>query len=59
MVISKLLHPPAAASAIVVINTEAGWGFLLTICISALLLIAISVIYNNLFKDRQYPKQGV
>ncbi|WP_142247933.1 HPP family protein [Alkalihalobacterium alkalinitrilicum] len=52
MVVSKMLHPPAAASAIVAINTEAGWGFLLTILISAIILIAISVAYNNLFKNR-------
>jgi CBS-domain-containing membrane protein len=57
MVILKVVHPPAAASAMVAINTQAGWGFLLTIALSSLLLIAISVIYNNLFKERQYPKQ--
>ncbi|WP_332692792.1 HPP family protein [Halalkalibacter lacteus] len=49
--------PPAAASAIVAINTQAGWGFLLTIIVSSLLLITISVLYNNLFQNRQYPIQ--
>ncbi|MGO4888179.1 HPP family protein [Anaerobacillus sp. MEB173] len=57
MAISKMMHPPAAASAIVAINTEAGWGFLLIIVLCALLLVAISLFYNNLFKERQYPKQ--
>jgi CBS-domain-containing membrane protein len=57
MVILKMVHPPAAASAMVAINTQAGWGFLLTIVICSLILLAISVFYNNLFKERQYPKQ--
>lgn len=57
MIILKVVHPPAAASAMVAINTQAGWGFLLTIITASLILIMISVIYNNLFKARQYPKQ--
>jgi CBS-domain-containing membrane protein len=57
MLILKMVHPPAAASAMVAINTQAGWGFLLTIVICSLILLAISVFYNNLFKERQYPKQ--
>ncbi|MBU8908672.1 HPP family protein [Desertibacillus haloalkaliphilus] len=59
MIFAKVLHPPAAASAIVAINTEVGWGFLVTTMICALVLIAISVVYNNFFKDRQYPKQWI
>lgn len=31
----KLIHPPAAASAMVAINTEAGWGFLVSIILSS------------------------
>ncbi|MDV2682865.1 HPP family protein [Alkalihalophilus lindianensis] len=53
----KMVHPPAAASGMVAINTQAGWGFLLTIMIGALLIVVLSVLYNNLFKDRQYPRQ--
>ncbi|HZH61988.1 MAG TPA: HPP family protein [Metabacillus sp.] len=59
MIILKLIHPPAAASAMVAINTEAGWGFLISIILSSILLILISVLYNNLFKNRQYPKQWI
>ncbi len=59
MILLKMVHPPAAASAMVAINSQAGWGFLLTIIISSIILIIISVLYNNLFKDRQYPKQWI
>ena len=59
MITLKIIHPPAAASAMVAINTEAGWGLLLSIALSSVLLILISVLYNNLFKNRQYPKQWI
>ncbi|WP_054637534.1 MULTISPECIES: HPP family protein [Bacillaceae] len=57
MILLNVMHPPAAASAIVAINSQSGWIFLLTVIISSLVVIAISVLYNNLFKDRNYPKQ--
>ncbi|KAA9028426.1 HPP family protein [Niallia endozanthoxylica] len=57
MFILKVVHPPAAASAVVAINTQPGWDYLFMIVFCSILVIAISVIYNNLFKTRQYPKQ--
>lgn len=57
MVLTKTVHPPAAASAIVAINTQAGWGFLLSVAAGALIVVLISLLYNNLFASRQYPKQ--
>ncbi|MCQ6275591.1 HPP family protein [Bacillus sp. V3B] len=56
MTITKTIHPPAAASALVAINSQAGWEFLIPIIIGTLLLVIISTIYNNLFQTRQYPK---
>lgn len=56
MTLTKTVHPPAAASALVVVNSQAGWGFLVLILIGTLLLVFISMIYNNLFQTRQYPK---
>ncbi|MCK1982861.1 MULTISPECIES: HPP family protein [Peribacillus] len=56
MTCTKTVHPPAAASALVSINSQAGWGFLISIVIGTLLLVFISMIYNNLFQTRQYPK---
>ncbi|WP_394235120.1 HPP family protein [Niallia oryzisoli] len=56
MFILKLVHPPAAASAVVAINTQPGWDYLFIIIFCSILVIAISILYNNLFKTRQYPK---
>ncbi|MFJ8268148.1 HPP family protein [Peribacillus asahii] len=56
MLITDTFHPPAAASALVAVNFELGWGFLLVIMIGALLLVAVSTFYNNIFQKRQYPQ---
>ncbi|MEK1831858.1 HPP family protein [Priestia megaterium] len=56
MILTKTVHPPAAASAIVAINTQAGWGYLGIIMICACVVVLISTVYNNLFQDRQYPR---
>lgn len=59
MILTKTVHPPAAASAIVAINTQAGWGYLGIIMICACVVVLISTAYNNLFQDRQYPRYWV
>ncbi|WP_299095653.1 HPP family protein [uncultured Metabacillus sp.] len=59
MVITNTIHPPAAASAIVAINSGAGWGFIPCMVASSLLLVLISLFYNNLFQSRQYPKHWI
>lgn len=56
MSLTNTIHPPAAASALVAINFETGWGYLIPIIIGACLLVFISILYNNLFSNRQYPK---
>jgi CBS-domain-containing membrane protein len=56
MSLTNTIHPPAAASALVAINFETGWGYLIPIVIGAFLLVLISILYNNLFPKRQYPK---
>ena len=56
MSLTKTIHPPAAASALVAINFETGWGYLMPIIIGTFLIIFIAMIYNNLFPKRQYPK---
>lgn len=59
MAILNMMHPPAAASAVVAINVQVGWGFFVAIVVSAVLVVVFSVFYNNLFKDRQYPKHWI
>ena len=56
MVLTGTIHPPAAASAIVAMNSGAGWGFISCIILCSILLVTISLFYNNLFQSRQYPK---
>lgn len=56
MSLTNTIHPPAAASALVAINFETGWGYLIPITIGAILLVIIAMLYNNLFSNRQYPK---
>lgn len=55
MSLTKTIHPPAAASALVAINFEPGWGYLIPIVIGIHLIVLISMLYNNLFPKRQYP----
>jgi CBS-domain-containing membrane protein len=59
MFLTNTIHPPAAASAIVAINTGAGWGFMLSILLCGVLLVLMSLLYNNLFQSRQYPKHWI
>ena len=56
MSLTHTIHPPAAASALVAINFETGWGYLIPITIGIFLIVLISMLYNNLFPKRQYPK---
>lgn len=56
MSFTKTMHPPAAASALVTVNFETGWGILLPIVIGVFLIVFISMLYNNLFPKRQYPQ---
>ena len=56
MSLTKTIHPPAAASALVAINFETGWGYLVPIVIGVSFIIVISLLYNNLFSKRKYPK---
>jgi CBS-domain-containing membrane protein len=56
MTVTQTIHPPAAASALIAVNFQEGWDFLIPIVIGTLLLVLISTIYNNLFQTRQYPK---
>lgn len=59
MVLFNTIHPPAAASAIVAINTGVDWGFIPCILLCIILLVGMSLVYNNLFPDRQYPKHWI
>jgi len=57
MMMLGTVHPPAGANPIIVITVGADWYFLLhPVLIGSITLVLIALIYNNLFKDRQYPQ---
>ena len=57
MQLTSTLHPPAGATPLVVIMTKASWSFLFVpVLVGALILVACAVLFNNLARDRSYPK---
>lgn len=50
-------HPPAGSNPVIVFLVGANWDFLFSpTLIGALLLIVVALFYNNLSKERSYPK---
>ncbi|AOP33915.1 hypothetical protein A0128_08735 [Leptospira tipperaryensis] len=57
MQLTKTTHPPAGADPIVILMGNADWKFLLTPALSgSLILLVLALVFNNLIKNRQYPK---
>lgn len=57
MQITRTLHPPSGAVALVVMMTKPNWQFLLTPAFEgSMILVLCAVIFNNLAEDRTYPK---
>lgn len=57
MQITRTVHPPAGSNPVIVMLTAPGWQFLLTpTLIGALLLVIVAVLFNNMTKERSYPK---
>jgi CBS-domain-containing membrane protein len=57
MQLTSTLHPPAGATPLVVIMTKASWSFFFTpVLTGALVLVGCAVLFNNLARERSYPK---
>lgn len=57
MLMTRTVHPPAGSNPVIVMLTLPGWDFLLTpTLIGAVLLVLVAVIFNNIPKERAYPK---
>lgn len=57
MQFTSTLHPPAGATPLVVIMSKASWSFLFVpVLVGAIILVGCAVLFNNLVKDRTYPK---
>lgn len=57
MQITKTLHAPAGADPLLVMTAHVSWSFILTPALSgSLILVLIALLFNNLVKNRSYPK---
>lgn len=57
MQLTKTTHPPAGADPLIVIASGASWNFIINPVLSgSLVLVIIALIFNNISKDRKYPK---
>ncbi|MGF1935555.1 MULTISPECIES: HPP family protein [unclassified Nostoc] len=57
MQLTRTVHPPSGAVALVVMMTKAPWQFLLTPALQgSIILVLCAVIFNNLAQERTYPK---
>jgi CBS-domain-containing membrane protein len=55
--LTKTLHPPAGAVALVGVMSNAEWSFLFTpVLAGSIILVTCTVIFNNLMAGKSYPK---
>ncbi len=55
--LTRTVHPPAGAVALVVMMTQPDWQFLLRPTFEgSIILVVCAVIFNNLAEERTYPK---
>lgn len=60
MQLTRTVHPPAGSNPVIVMLTAPAWLFLFTpTLLGAIILVAVAVVFNNLPKDRTYPKYWV
>ena len=57
MQLTKTLHPPGGAVALVGVMSQAKWSFLFTpVLLGSIILLICTVAFNNLMPGRSYPK---
>lgn len=60
MLVTRTLHPPGGATALIGVSTKAGWTFVLyPVLGGALVLLMVALVVNNLASDRHYPKNWI
>jgi len=53
----RVPHPPAGSNPFIVFLLGSQWEFLwMTTLIGSILIVLVALFYNNLSKDRSYPK---
>lgn len=57
MQLLRIPHPPAGSNPFIVFLLSANWNFLLMpTLVGSILLVLVALFYNNLSKERSYPK---
>lgn len=57
MQLTKTTHPPAGADPLVIIASGASWNFIINPVLSgSIVLVIIALIFNNISRERKYPK---
>jgi CBS-domain-containing membrane protein len=57
MQLTRTVHPPAGSNPVIVMLAAPAWSFLLTpTLIGSVILVIVAIVFNNLPKDRSYPK---
>lgn len=59
MTVTKTLHPPGGATALVCVMQHSSYFFIfMPVFIGALILIVVAVLVNRISPERQYPKKS-
>jgi CBS-domain-containing membrane protein len=57
MMATRTVHPPAGSNPVIIYMLQPGWGFLLMpTLLGAILLVSVTLIYNNATRTARYPK---
>jgi CBS-domain-containing membrane protein len=60
MYLTRTIHPPGGATALIVVQGHAGFAFiLLPVLTGALILLVMALFTNNIVHHRQYPKHWI
>ena len=56
MIATRTVHPPAGSNPIIIFLLGASWDYLIfPTLIGSIILVIVSLFYNNLHKNRSYP----
>lgn len=57
MMMTRTVHPPAGSNPVIIYLLQPGWGFLLMpTLLGAMVLVLVTLLYNNATRETRYPK---
>lgn len=60
MYITRTMHPPGGATALIGVQGHAGYSFILfPVFVGVLILLIVALFTNNIVRHRQYPKHWI